>query len=287
MPDMPHHSPPFRRIVSISQHLKSSCCASAAEAQHADMHGCSASAMQEVYAKDGVAYMDVMATSSELEEVKRFLQTRQEENHPGNVRDESSRLRAVHGYDKGFSPTLMNKLAAKAKALLSCDSVYCYQLRVNAKYPATDGSGKWVPHRDFDFWHRMDGMPEPNCVVLHVLVNEHTTSNGPLVLCAGSHQEDVLPLVTEDDSWDAGFREDLKYTVNSELVDTWKNKTTMTAPAGTIVAMNPLTWHFSEPNHSDAPRVLFSVVFNDTQNLPTPVPNPRPEFVVQPPSTVW
>ncbi len=54
---------------------------------------------------------------------------------------------------------------------------------------------------------------------------------------------------------------------------------------GKTVAMHPLTWHYSHPNESDAPRVLASVIFNDLDNVPVQPAEThrRPEVIVHSP----
>jgi len=182
------------------------------------------------YDRQGFALLDVALSAKDVASIERYLQQREATAHPGNVKDGAGLLRAVHGWEDGvLSEGTMAKLRAASCAVIGCDAVYLYQFRVNVKRPTSNAAGGWSPHRDFDFWHRMDGMPHPKAVVVHFFLTDHTPENGPLVLCDGSHRVDAaLHVAKEDDDgdWQAGFTEDLKYTVDTDAVHAWATKTT-------------------------------------------------------------
>lgn len=240
--------------------------------------------IKETYAREGFALLDKPASQAELGEIERYLDLRIADNHPGNVLDSEGNCRAVHGLDEGFCPSLMNRLGAQACELIGCESVYVFQFRINTKFPSKSGSsGAWVPHRDFDFWHHMDGMPHPRAVLMHLCVNEHTEANGPVFCCDESHLTDVAPVVNKQEGWEAGFREDLKYTLEEHRVQAWHKHTPMIGAPGTTFAMHPLLWHYSHPNLSEEPRVLMSIIFSDTKNI-CKIPEgaeARPEFIAR------
>ena len=110
------------------------------------------------YREQGFASIDVKLTDNDLTEIARYLNDRANSDHPGNILDNQGRLRAVHGYNPGFAPTLMARLSQIAKSLIGCDETYVYQFRANIKHPSGDGSGGWQPHRDFDYWKNNDGI---------------------------------------------------------------------------------------------------------------------------------
>ena len=242
------------------------------------------------YETQGFALSTLKANPAELADFDTYLTSRVHEGHPGNIFDGEGHLRAVHGYEQGLISTLMARLANQAKTLLGCRSVYLYQFRVNSKHPSLQGRGGWKPHRDYDYWQRMDGLPLPRLVVFHIFLTEQTPDNGAIVLCNGSHQADVDLCVMDDTDWRKGFEETLSYTIPHETYEDWPNKTPMLGPAGTIVAMHPLTWHASSPNQSTADRVIASIVFNDLDNLPKPdeAMDERPDFIVhRPDQYIW
>lgn len=200
------------------------------------------------YAEHGWTSVDtVSATQAELAAIEAFLERRRASNHPGNVVDEDGQLRAVHGFDPDLAPELMTKLAHIAKRLLGVGDVcvpeepagvYVYQFRINTKQPTTSStSGKWPPHRDFDFWRYMDGMKNPGACIMHVLLTPHTVENGCVWMCDGSHVVADVPVqVRDEEDWAAGFREDLKYTVGEDLVENFAGgKTPMVGGRGEVV----------------------------------------------------
>lgn len=246
-------------------------------------------AVRQDYDQNGWAEMEFAATQEELGQIRQYIDDRVKSKHPGNIYDDAGELRAVHGYEYGWNPTIMNRFAARALSMLGCESVYVYQFRVNIKCPSKVGAGTWSLHRDFDFWHGMDGMPQPNAVAFHVLVSDHTEENGPLIFVDGSHNMDVQIDSKKDDSWQAGFQESgLKYTIDESLVGNAQTRA-LTGPEGTVCAMNALTWHYSRPNLSSSNRVLLSVILNDTSNLPVQPKGTirRPHYIVCDPMDIW
>jgi len=185
----------------------------------------------------------------------------------------------------------MNRLASRALSFLDCEAVYVYQMRVNIKMPSKT-AGSWSLHRDFDFWHGMDGMPATDALAFHILVTEHTDTNGPVIFVDGSHTEEILPEAKEgNDTLAESFGESaLKYTLPESLL-IGKSCTAMTGSAGTVASMDPLTWHYSSPNLESTNRVLFSVIFNDVANVPVQPEgtSPRPTYIVNEPmeNSIW
>jgi len=243
------------------------------------------SRVQEVHDRHGWAKMEFKASEEELAQIDKYVADRVATEHPGNVVDDECRLRAVHGYDQGWNPSLMNRLASRALSFLDCDSVYVYQFRVNIKTPSKT-AGSWSLHRDFDFWHGMDGMPTTNAIAFHILVSEHTNTNGPVIFVDGSHRVEVEADAKDSKDWKSGFGEStLKYTLPEELIGE-QPCTPMTGSVGTVASMDPLTWHYSSPNTESNNRVLFSVIFNDITNLPVQPEgtSSRPHYIVSQPT---
>ena len=245
---------------------------------------------QQHYEAQGFARLNLKANPAELDALEAYLASRVLERHPGNIFDSEGNLRAVHGYESGLVSTLMARLADQAKILLGCRSVYLYQFRINSKHPSRQERGGWEPHRDYDFWQRMDGLLSPRLVIFHVFLTEQTSNNGAVILCDTSHQANVDIRVIDGADWYGGFKETLSYTIPRDTYEAWPEKTPMLGAASTIFAMHPLTWHASSPNYSNVERVIASIVFNDRSNLPQPIEtmSSRPDFIVHHPSQyIW
>lgn len=230
----------------------------------------------------------------ELNEIKTYLSKRLTQNHPSNIYEDDSlkQLRATHGYEAGMLQTLMPRLASEAKTLITAKTgqnnpaVYLYQFRINHKY---FGSNGWKPHRDFDFWHGMDGMPDPEqAIIFHFLISKskHTIKNGGVMICENTHKRLLTPddlIITESQNWQAGFNNDLKYTLKEDIINNIKTSL-LSGEQGACLAMHPLLWHFSLPNHSHENRTLLSVIFNTVDNAPLQNIHPkRPEWITSSP----
>ena len=245
------------------------------------------------YEKNGFSRLDLVANERELTEVSDFIEQRIKLGHPGNIYDGNQKPRALHGYDKssGLLSSLMGKLAELSKRIIGCQQVYVYQFRVNVKHGASQTGntyGAWKPHRDYDYWHNLDGLPDAKVVIFHMLVTDHTKNNGPLEVCPGSHR--ICPVGDElielpEQGWQAGFSEDIKFQINQQTFNQ-ADSVVITGDAGTLLAMHPLLWHGSSTNNTDQVRVLLSIVFSDLGNIA--IGNNRPDFVVQQPNSgVW
>ena len=245
------------------------------------------------YNENGYCELDISASPSDLSDVKNHIENRIRTNHPGNILDANNQPRALHGYEKssGLITGLMDNLATIAKNFLAARQVYIYQFRINVKYPCpaeSIGQGGWKPHRDFDYWQKLDGMDEPQVVIFHLLVTDHTLENGALEICPRSHKTELGAdqlIIADEEDWQSGFNENIKYQIRGETFSA-KDSIFLTGSAGSVFAMHPLIWHGSAPNGTREPRILLSMVFNDVENT---VSNPnRPAFVVQPPElAMW
>src|SRR5262249_40918576 len=74
--------------------------------------------------------------------------------------------------------------------------VYIYQFKINAK--AAFGGDVWEWHQDYIFWHHEDGMPTACVLNALVFLDEVNEANGPLMLLAGSHKEEMIEVTPRD-----------------------------------------------------------------------------------------
>mmetsp|Transcript_47079 Transcript_47079/g.86309 ORF Transcript_47079/g.86309 Transcript_47079/m.86309 type:complete len:291 (-) Transcript_47079:126-998(-) len=244
--------------------------------------------LQQSHESAGWSKMDFTVSPEDLAILDEYVDDRVRSRHPGNGFDDAGQLRVVHGFDPAWNPGFLDQLAGRALAMLGCPEVYIFQFRVNVKVPSKE-FGAWALHRDYDFWKRLDGMPDPNGAILfHILSTEHSLENGALLLVDGSHQRLVEPQVTGVlGPAGAAAESGLTYTIPEHMVGD-STTSPMVGPAGTVFAMHPQIWHQSYPNRSDRARVLATIVFNDLQNLAVPPDgSPRPEFSVNPPNKTW
>jgi len=67
------------------------------------------------------------------------------------------------------------------------DDVYLHQSRLNPK-PGFGQGGAWDWHQDYPPWHLIDGMPEPECVMASIFIDDCTAVTSPLLVVPGSQQ---------------------------------------------------------------------------------------------------
>lgn len=248
--------------------------------------------IKDRYALDGFAAMPEFLhfSKDDINSVLAKMNSKIAEEHPSIVREEvSGSVRAVHGYEYDHLQDMMVKLRKAACEIIGCSDAYIHQYRINIKRAITGGN--WKPHRDFDFWHMEDGMLVPEAVLFHVCITDHTCDNGPIMVVPGSHLVEETPntIVSKNDSkdWKKCFAEkDLKYQINQDNVEkATRRPVPLVGEKGSVYAMHPLLWHFSEKNESNTDRILLSVIYNSIDNVPTKL-NHRPYYIAQPPPDV-
>jgi len=83
------------------------------------------------------------------------------------------------------------------KQLLREDT-YLHQSRLNPKQDF--GGGVWSWHQDFGTWHKVDGMPEPHCVMTMIFLDDCTAVNAPLLIVPGSQSFGHIDSAKKDTS---------------------------------------------------------------------------------------
>jgi ectoine hydroxylase len=182
-----------------------------------------------------------------------------------------------------------------ATQILGSDA-YVYQFKINVK--AGFGGDVWRWHQDFIFWHNEDGMPSPRVTSVAVYLDDMTEFNGPLFLIPDSHRQGMIDASApsadgegsalgraykNSPSWISNLTADLKYSLNKETVSRLVRKNGIVSakgPAGSALFFHGNTVHGSSNNISPFDRVVAIVTFNSTENVPVPVEEPRPEFLV-------
>ncbi|MFI5757231.1 phytanoyl-CoA dioxygenase family protein [Streptomyces sp. NPDC051569] len=159
---------------------------------------------------------------------------------------------------------------------------YIYQFKVNAK-AAFSGAG-WSWHQDFAAWQMADNLQEPRLVNVGVFLDEVNEFNGPVVFCPGSHRDGLVkkgpsggPAASEQhvDPEDIALTPaDMTGLVNRHGL------TSARGSAGTVVLFDPEIVHGSAPNIGPFRRRLLIVTYNDVDNVPQPLGEPRSEYVV-------
>ena len=97
----------------------------------------------------------------------------------------------AHLYSEPFRClTLLPRLLNPVRQLLR-DDVYLHQSRLNPKQ-GFGGGASWDWHQDYPPWHSIDGMPEPNCIMVSVFIDDCTAVTSPLLIVPGSQRHGLL-----------------------------------------------------------------------------------------------
>lgn len=164
-----------------------------------------------------------------------------------------------------------------ARQLLAKD-IYVHQSRVNAKQ--TGGAiVNW--HQDFGTYHRVDGVPRPDGIMIAIFLDDVTEFNAPLMAVPGSHAEGLVSQArpdteAEDRAGAAKFRYDITMDRMSELIGKYGLEH-LTGPAGSVVFMNMQVVHGSTVNITPLKRVILYLNVCATDNCGTTFT--RPEYL--------
>ena len=209
-------------------------------------------------------------------------------NPPGLVMEAGSTVvRGIQGAH--LLNTLLSRLARDARLLMPAiqllgGDVYVHQYKVNFKHAFVGDIWPW--HRDFEYWHRLDGIAKPELVSVMVALDEISEFNGPLFFIPGSHHiqeasDRAYPRHLTGDEVHKAFSADLPFQLTKEEVSALLLSSEIVAPKGPIgltlfFAANVA--HASLPNLTATSRRLLIITYNRTDNLPSNKAR-RPEYI--------
>ncbi len=86
----------------------------------------------------------------------------------------------AHCYSEPFRRLSLHPRVLNPVRQLLGEDVYLHQSRINPK-PGFGGGTSWVWHQDYPPWHKVDGMPEPRCIMTSVFVDDCSAVTSPLL----------------------------------------------------------------------------------------------------------
>ena len=155
--------------------------------------------------------------------------------------------------------------------------VYVHQSRVNVKQ--TGGSiVKW--HQDFGTYHRVDGVPRPDGIMIAVFLDDITPCNAPVLAIPGSHKHglvsEALPDPTSEDFEAVSrYRFDIQPERLASLTAEHGVEPIM-GPKGSVLFMDMTVVHGSTVNITPLRRVILYLNVCTTDNQGTSFE--RPEY---------
>ena len=182
---------------------------------------------------------------------------------PGHSADRPAlrRVSSPAEISQAYHEAMASSRMVEAVAALIGPNVKLHHTKINSKLPGSATKVEW--HQDFPFTpHSNDDL-----VTALLMIDEVTDENGPLEVLAGSHKGPLEPL------WHEGrFTGAVDAAVTERCV---AQAVRCTGPAGAVCLMHTRLLHGSAPNHSDAPRTLYIVVYSAEDAVPL-APNPLP-----------
>lgn len=170
-----------------------------------------------------------------------------------------------HDYSDPFSKlSILPRLLNPVQQLLR-NEAYLHQSRLNPK-PGFSG-GAWNWHQDFGTWHREDGMPEPQCVMTAIFLDDATAVNSPLLVLPGTQRHGIVEDVTAEDATGYALMQ-----IDEDLVSRYAETngvTPLMGPAGTVAFIHCNLIHGSANNVSPWPRSIMYFNYNSIENVPT------------------
>ncbi|MGM3305325.1 phytanoyl-CoA dioxygenase family protein [Anabaena sp. WFMT] len=251
------------------------------------------------YQDQGFVLLPEYFPRQEVEIMKAEIPALAMKNSPTKVLEgNGSTVRSLHGShttNEVFNHLSRHPFIVKPAMQIVGSKVYIYQFKINIKAPFDGDIWKW--HQDYIFWHKEDGMPKPQVTNAMLLLDDMNEFNGPLFVIPGSHKEGLIdltaknPKATQENAnnssdtpaWLSSFSANLKYTLSQELISDLVSKYgiySIKAPAGSVLFFNSNIVHASANNISPFGRNTVIITYNSIENIPLPVVNSRPDFLV-------
>ena len=180
---------------------------------------------------DGFLILPSLFSPDEVAVLKAELPRLFAERRPENFREKRSdavrtAMAALHRRSDVYARLVRHpRLVEPARQILG-DDLYIQQVKVNAKEAFSGDVWQW--HYDFATHRGEDGVPEPLALNLHVLLDEVTEFNGPIVFIRGSHKRGAAPAVLDTETTSYPL-----WVVDNETV------TDLVAEGGLVAAKGP------------------------------------------------
>jgi ectoine hydroxylase len=179
----------------------------------------------------------------------------------------------AHAYSDAFRRlSLHPRLLNPVRQLLD-DEVYLHQSRINPK-PGFGEGDAWAWHQDYPPWHKLDGMPEPRCIMASVFLDDCTPATSPLLILPGSQQHGLLEADAHADTAGRGY--DLQIIDPASLAGLAEEYgvEALMGPAGSVALVNCNVVHGSANNVSPWRRAIMYLIYNAVGNACTGTDRP-------------
>ncbi|MEH1797164.1 phytanoyl-CoA dioxygenase family protein [Nostoc sp.] len=252
-----------------------------------------------IYKTQGFILLPEYISRAEVAIMKAELSTLSVENSPKKILEKDGKtVRSLHGSHTNndvFNSLTRHPFIVEPAMQIVGTQVYIYQFKINLKAAFSGDLWKW--HQDYIYWRKEDGMPRPQVVNAMCLLDDMNEFNGPLFIIPGSHKEEMIDVLEhnpigetttshnsgESPTWISSFSVNLKYSLNQKTITSLVSKygiTSVKAAAGSVLFFDSNIVHASTNNISPFGRSTVIITYNSIENIPLPVINPRPDFLV-------
>lgn len=220
--------------------------------------------------EDGFLILPGLFSEAEVDALRAPLPALFDEDCPQNFREKESGIvrtaMGLHLRDETYARIVRHpRLVEPARQLTGARDLYVQQVKVNAKI-AFDGE-QWQWHYDFATHQGEDGVPAPQALNLHILLDEVTEFNGPLWFLRRSHRDGpvgaALDTVTTSYPLWCVDKDTVRRLADAGGIVPAKG------PAGTVLIFGDCLVHGSPPNLSPWDRRIFSLILNPVANAAT------------------
>jgi ectoine hydroxylase len=225
----------------------------------------------------GYLFLPELFTSQEVEALLGDIPALQDRETDGNLREKtgaSRQLYTSHHDSPAFKALCGHPRILDGVHQIIGNQVYVWHSKINVK-EAFEGT-VWLWHQDYGYWFH-DGV-DPKLVSCMIYLDDATHENGCLMVMPGSHRlgrVEHFPdeTTTSYKQWTIPIPKLREITRGHRVVS-------LPGKAGSAVLFHCNLIHGS--NHNMAPQARRSVIFayNNIDNKPRPVANPRPDYVV-------
>ena len=174
----------------------------------------------------------------------------------------------AHEYSEPFACLLtLPRILEPVRQLLR-DDAYLHQSRLNPK-PGFGRGGGWDWHQDYPPWHLIDGMPEPNCIMASVYIDDCTAVTSPLLVVPGSQRHGLLDSQLHEDARGRGYALHHLDDSTLERLAAENGIEPLIGPAGSVALIHCNVVHGSANNVSPWRRAIMYLNYNAVGNACT------------------
>ncbi|NLD54735.1 MAG: proline hydroxylase [Burkholderiaceae bacterium] len=219
--------------------------------------------------EDGFLIIPGVFSAAEVDILRAQVPPMLAEDCPENQREAGSgatrNLLSLHRRNEIYARLVRHpRLVEPAMQILGDRNLYPQQVKINPKQGFEGGGFDW--HIDFATHHKRDGVPQPLALNLHILLDDVTEFNGPLVFVPGSHKREIpLQRSVDGEKWEL-------WTVPKAAVAELVSELGMVSakgPRGTLLIFGDKLLHVSGHNYSPFSRWIFSLILNPVSNAAT------------------